>query len=856
MNTLTNKWGKALWVCIILHFVTLTLYAQEPASAAQDSLMTSAKATELLHMAEEAFRQADYDRALQYSEQARKGIHQFSFQKLRAKSFLITARAYQQKKLLGSALKFYLRSLKEAELLKDSLSLYQTYNELGNLYQEWDLLKKALDYHVLAYQIRPETQEQPQTIALLQTISYLCRKVNIYESAIHYDLILHDLYSNQQQWQKAQQVLTRIRDAYAKLEDYPTAIGYNHQILEINMQQSDTLQLTNSLLDLAYLYKDNGELEKSITYFSQYFAFVTRYENTQGPYPYLNKLIDGLVSVGILHKDLGEKNKRKTDYFIRALSFLGMASKHCEKGQRKKELAEIYYYISSIYYKLKNYQSAEIYGNNALHIAKKYGDQDILSLGYIHMAEMYQDKFEFKKALDYYTLHSQLKDSLLNKELEEKREALRRETTTNQKQFISNKREQMILDEEMKGLILKKLQLESESYEKELAILQREKTLQQYALQNEQLQKEKAQQQLTLAQQALEAEKRERELYSLQKNKQLQDLALKQIQLEKQERLRTIELLKKEKEIRELEFTKNQLELNRARTQRYAFIGIILFITIILILALYNYNLSKKANIKLAKQKRVIEKKHHELVELNQEKNHLISILAHDLRNPLAISISLLNFLHHQSKNFSLEQIKSIHLIQRSLSRMNEMIAKILDVRAIESQKLNITLSKTDLTSLIQQVCKQFAEALEEKKIRLYCQWEVQETYALADEHYLYQVFENLLSNAIKFSQPESAIEVRLKENTGKLRAEFCDHGPGINEKDMAKLFGKFQKLSAKPTSGEQSIGLGLSIVKKYTEAMHGRVWCESEEGQGATFIVELDQCAEPLVMNSDQKTA
>jgi two-component system, sensor histidine kinase and response regulator len=66
------------------------------------------------------------------------------------------------------------------------------------------------------------------------------------------------------------------------------------------------------------------------------------------------------------------------------------------------------------------------------------------------------------------------------------------------------------------------------------------------------------------------------------------------------------------------------------------------------------------------------------------------------------------------------------------------------------------------------------------------------------------------------------------------------DEGEGISQEDMKKLFGKFARLSARPTGGEHSTGLGLSIVKKMVEAMGGRVWCESELGKGATFIVEL----------------
>jgi signal transduction histidine kinase len=74
------------------------------------------------------------------------------------------------------------------------------------------------------------------------------------------------------------------------------------------------------------------------------------------------------------------------------------------------------------------------------------------------------------------------------------------------------------------------------------------------------------------------------------------------------------------------------------------------------------------------------------------------------------------------------------------------------------------------------------------------------------------------------------------------VRIEVQDEGPGLSDDDKKKLFGKFMRLSAKPTGGEQSTGLGLSIVKKMVTAMNGEVWCESVYGAGATFIVELPQ--------------
>ena len=100
------------------------------------------------------------------------------------------------------------------------------------------------------------------------------------------------------------------------------------------------------------------------------------------------------------------------------------------------------------------------------------------------------------------------------------------------------------------------------------------------------------------------------------------------------------------------------------------------------------------------------------------------------------------------------------------------------------------------------------------------------------------QVLENLLSNALKFSEKGSKVKLEVKSNIENTYIIVEDKGPGISKEDQKKLFGRFQRLSAQPTAGESSIGLGLSIVKKYVEAMSGTIHCESELGVGTKFII------------------
>ena len=111
-----------------------------------------------------------------------------------------------------------------------------------------------------------------------------------------------------------------------------------------------------------------------------------------------------------------------------------------------------------------------------------------------------------------------------------------------------------------------------------------------------------------------------------------------------------------------------------------------------------------------------------------------------------------------------------------------------------------------------------------------------------ADANYIDQVIENLLSNAIKFSPSNKNIYIHVSVTDTNALCEIRDEGPGLSEDDKKKLFSKYQKLSAKPTGNETSTGLGLSIVKKFVEAMNGEIWCESEIEKGASFFVKFER--------------
>lgn len=227
------------------------------------------------------------------------------------------------------------------------------------------------------------------------------------------------------------------------------------------------------------------------------------------------------------------------------------------------------------------------------------------------------------------------------------------------------------------------------------------------------------------------------------------------------------------------------------------------------------------------------------LRELDMEKNELMGIVAHDLKNPIGAVRSFADliqsgFVPPEDTPHALGQIIT------TADRMLELVTNLLDINRLDSGGMQFQMVEFDVSALVEGVVGHFRQQAAAKQIMLHYSNEAANTLIYADEQAMMQVLDNLVSNAVKYSPHGKNVFIRLKTSDSEVRVEVQDEGVGISAEDMKKLFGKFTRLSARPTGGEHSTGLGLSIVKKMVEAMNGRVWCESEVGKGATFIVEL----------------
>lgn len=248
-------------------------------------------------------------------------------------------------------------------------------------------------------------------------------------------------------------------------------------------------------------------------------------------------------------------------------------------------------------------------------------------------------------------------------------------------------------------------------------------------------------------------------------------------------------------------------------------------------------------NAELEKTSIALSINNEELKQVNRVKSELMGVVAHDLRNPLAVITGYTEFLREQIRE-NPDAEKPLQAISDSSDKIMKLITGLLENNAIEKGKLKMNLEECDLALLAEEIVGQTVFLAEKKGQQLSCKTETG-CICLIDRMLIGQVFDNLVSNAIKFTPPGLEIRVKLEKKSDQDGAVcFCfsvsDQGPGLTAEDKKMLFGRFQRLSARPTAGESSTGLGLSIIKELVELHQGRILVDSEPGRGATFSVEL----------------
>lgn len=240
-----------------------------------------------------------------------------------------------------------------------------------------------------------------------------------------------------------------------------------------------------------------------------------------------------------------------------------------------------------------------------------------------------------------------------------------------------------------------------------------------------------------------------------------------------------------------------------------------------------------------------------QLRQLNEEKNEFLGIVSHDLKTPLNGILGYVQLLQNESRQGKAEQFERfLTEIEEIGKQMITLISNLLDVNKIESGRMELKIEPVNLCNSVYQKSKELRPIARNKDIGLHftCHHSNGPPVIMADQNALSQICDNLISNALKFSRPRTQVQVNLETDDQLVTCSVRDEGPGLSESDLPRLFTKFARLSAKPTGGENSTGLGLSIVKKLVAAMSGEIWAANNlDGPGCTFFVRFPRLLETL---------
>lgn len=228
-----------------------------------------------------------------------------------------------------------------------------------------------------------------------------------------------------------------------------------------------------------------------------------------------------------------------------------------------------------------------------------------------------------------------------------------------------------------------------------------------------------------------------------------------------------------------------------------------------------------------------------ELEALLQERSEWLRIAAHDLRDPLANIRLTTGILAHQKHNLPPEKLaERLDRIDRSVQTMNGIIGRFLTLGSVGTDHIAVTPSQYDISQLLDEVVERQSLYAMQKNITLILDNNAS-IHGIVDGELLTQIVTNLLSNAIKYSHRGKTVRVRLYRQSHLVYIVVADEGLGFTVEDQANLYQQYTPLSAKPTQGEQSVGLGLFIVKKLVDALGGTIALASQgRNLGSTFTV------------------
>ncbi len=274
-------------------------------------------------------------------------------------------------------------------------------------------------------------------------------------------------------------------------------------------------------------------------------------------------------------------------------------------------------------------------------------------------------------------------------------------------------------------------------------------------------------------------------------------------------------------------------------------IGFAVLALVIIALVYSNYSRGKRNILRLKelnnhinKQKSELERATAKLKQSNNDKDRILYIVAHDLRNPVSAIMALADII--QQEELKPQQKQVLDMIMNALRSAETLIAELLEYSADVKGRIPPAREPVNINGLLKNCIDlmQFKAAEKGQSIQLVLPADI--LTADINKEKMSRVWSNLITNAIKFSRENATINVSLTRINNRAVVEVKDSGIGIPEKFKPMIFEPFTSAKRYGTAGEESFGLGLSICKQIVDANDGKIWFESTEGSGTSFFTEL----------------
>jgi two-component system, sensor histidine kinase and response regulator len=242
---------------------------------------------------------------------------------------------------------------------------------------------------------------------------------------------------------------------------------------------------------------------------------------------------------------------------------------------------------------------------------------------------------------------------------------------------------------------------------------------------------------------------------------------------------------------------------------------------------------------KVAERTKNLVEANERLRELDQIKSNFISLVSHELRTPLTAIKGFIVTLYHYDKEISDEK-RHVYLsvLNEETDRLTRLITELLDISRIESGRIDIQWQNVSLPALVQRVFDTLA--MKAGAVQLEKHFSEGFPDIVADPDKLEQVFINLVGNSLKYSPVDGHISVRGRRYDDAVLVEVKDQGPGIAFSELEKVFDKFYRLDNETNRKNPGTGLGLPICRALINLHGGKIWVESEPGQGCRFLLSL----------------